>query len=55
MVAKKVILMAFTPDYTEGDLSASVIDIIVKGILTVGTFVTIIVLIMLYNYVRRRL
>ena len=47
--------MAYTPDYAEGDLSSSVVDIIVKGILTVGTFVTIIVLIMIYNYVRRKL
>lgn len=47
--------MAYTPDYAEGDLSNSVVDIIVKGILTVGTFITIIVLLMIWNFLKKRL
>lgn len=46
--------MAYTPDYTEGDLSSSIIDIIVKVVITVGIFATLIVLILIYNFVRKR-
>jgi len=46
--------MAFTPDYTESDLSSSIIDIIVKVILSVGIFATLIVLLMLFVYLRKR-
>ena len=47
--------MAYTPDYTEGDLSSSIVDIIVKVVLTVGTFITIIVLLMMYSYLKKKL
>lgn len=46
--------MAYTPDYSEGDLSSSVIDIIVKGIVTLGLFATIIVLILLWGFLKKR-
>jgi len=47
--------MAYTPDYTESDLSASIVDTIVKVILVVGTFITIIVLVMIWNFLKKRL
>ena len=47
--------MAYTPSYTEGDLSSSIVDIIVKAILVIGTFITIIVLVAMYGYVKKRL
>ena len=46
--------MAYTADYTESDLSNSVIDTIVAAIIVVGQFVTIIVLIFLYNWMKKR-
>lgn len=36
--------MAYTPDYTSSDLSASAINTIAVGILTVGTFASILTL-----------
>jgi len=47
--------MAYTPDYSEGDLSSSIIDIIVKVILTVGIFATLIVLLLIYNFAKKKL
>lgn len=47
--------MAYTPDYTEGDLSASVVDTIVKAIIVVGTFITIIMLVFIWNFLKKRL
>ena len=46
--------MAYTPDYTEGDLSSSIVDIIVKVIVTVGIFTTIIVLLFVWGYLKKR-
>lgn len=47
--------MAYTPDYTESDLSNSIIDTIVKVIITVSTFATLIVLIMLFNWMKKQM
>ncbi|MCJ7768166.1 hypothetical protein MUP79_07225 [Candidatus Bathyarchaeota archaeon] len=47
--------MAYTPDYTEGNLSDSIIDTIVKVVITVSTFATLIVLIMLYGWLKGHL
>lgn len=47
--------MAYTPDYTEADLSSSIIDIIVKVILTVGIFATLIVLLYMFSYLKKKL
>lgn len=46
--------MAYTPDYSEGDLSASVIDVIVKIFIGVGVFAFLIVLVLLVNWARTR-
>ena len=46
--------MAYTPDYTESDLSASIVDIIVKGILVFGTFITIIILLFVWKTVKKQ-
>jgi len=48
-------LMAYTPDYAEGDLSNSIIDTIVKVIITVSTFVTLIVLVLLWGWLKRNM
>lgn len=47
--------MVYTPDYTETDLSASIVDVIVKSILVVGTFITIIMLVVIYGFVKKRM
>jgi len=47
--------MAYTPDYAEGDLSNSIIDTIVKVIITVSTFVTLIVLVLLWGWLKRNM
>jgi len=47
--------MAYSPDYTESDLSASTIDIIVKVILTIGTFATLIVLVYMFAFLKRKI
>ena len=46
--------MAYTPDYTESDLSSSIVDVIVKVILVVGTFITIIVLLMIWKFLKKQ-
>lgn len=46
--------MVYTPDYSEGDLSSSIVDIIVKVILTIGTFITIIMLVLIYNFLKKK-
>lgn len=46
--------MAYTADYSESDISSSVIDIIVKIVLTVGLFATIIVLLFLYTFLKNK-
>ena len=46
--------MAYNASYAEGDIAESVINTIVKGLLTVGTLITVIVVVSLYVWVRRR-
>ena len=46
--------MTYTPDYSEGDLSSSIIDIIVKVIVTIGIFTTIIVLLFIWGYLKKK-
>jgi len=46
--------MAYTPDYTESDLSSGIIDLIVKIILAVGIFTTLIVLILIFKYLKKK-
>ena len=47
--------MAYEATYEEGDIAEAVINTIVKGIITVGTLITVVVVVMLYTYVRKRL
>jgi hypothetical protein len=47
--------MAYTPDYTESDMSASIIDTVVKVLILFGTFATLIVLIMLFVWVKKKI
>lgn len=47
--------MAYTPDYSEGDLSSSIIDVIVKAVITVGIFATLIVLLLMWNWMKKRI
>jgi len=43
--------MAYVPDYTAGDMSASIINTLVTIILVVGAFAAVIALILLYRFV----
>jgi len=46
--------MAYTASYTEADLSASVIDTVIKVFIIIGQFITLIVLLLLYNWMKKR-
>lgn len=41
-------------DYQEGDLSDATISTIVKAFIVIGQFVVLIVLIMLYNWIKKK-
>lgn len=45
--------MSYNSTYSEGDISASVVNTIAKVLITVGTLITVIVVVMLYTWVRR--
>jgi hypothetical protein len=45
--------MAYSANYTEADISASVVNTIAKVLITVGTLITVIVVVMLYSWVRK--
>ena len=47
--------MAYNSTYDEGDIAESVVNTIVKGLITVGTLVTVVVVVALYVWIRRRL
>jgi len=47
--------MAYNASYQEGDIAAGVINTIVKMLITVGTLVTVIVVVMLYSWFRKKL
>jgi len=47
--------MAYNASYDEGDISEGVINTIVKGLITVGTFATLIVVVVLYTWARKNL
>jgi len=46
--------MAYTAEYTEGDLSASVIDTVIKVFIIIGQFITLIVILLLYNWMKKK-
>jgi len=45
--------MAYNSSYEEGDIAEAVINTIVKGLITVGTLVVVIVVVWLYTWVRK--
>lgn len=47
--------MAYNASYEEGDIAEAVINTIVKAVVTIGTLITVVVVVMLYNYVKKRL
>lgn len=47
--------MAYNASYDEGDVAESVINTIVKMLVTVATLVTVIVVVMLYSWLRKNL
>lgn len=47
--------MAYTPDYTADDLSAVTVDGIVKIFVAIVSFATLVGLILLYGWLRKRM
>lgn len=47
--------MAYSAVYEEGDIAEGTLNIIVKGILTVSSFLTLIVVVFLYIWVRKHM
>ena len=47
------VFTGFTPDYTEEDLATATISTITKGIITIGIFITIIVIAFIINFIRK--
>lgn len=45
--------MAYNASYEEGDIAEAVISTLVKALVTVGTLVTVIVVIFMYGWVKR--
>lgn len=45
--------MAYNSTYSEGDISASVVNTIAKVLITVGTLITVIVVVFLYSWVKK--
>jgi len=46
--------MAYNASYSEADLSASVIDSIIKIFIVVGQFIILIVIILLYRWAKKK-
>ena len=47
--------MAYNSSYDEGDIAESVVNTIVKALITLGTLITVIVVVSLWVWIRRRL
>lgn len=47
--------MAYNASYEEGDIAEATINTLVKGLVTVGTLVTVIVVVWLYAYIRKKM
>lgn len=45
--------MAYNASYEEGDIAEGVINGLVKGFITIGSFATLIVVVLLYKWVRK--
>jgi len=46
--------MAYTAQYDEADLSASVIDTVIKVFIIVGQFITLIVILFLWAWLKKK-
>lgn len=46
--------MAYNSTYAEGDIATASLDGIIKVILTVGSLITIVVLIAMYTYFKKK-
>lgn len=46
--------MAYTPNYSETDLTSSITDGIVKIILTISSFITLIVVIAIFVWLKKK-
>jgi len=47
--------MAFNATYDESDLTEATVNTIVKGILTVGTLIVVIVVVSLYVWLKKKI
>lgn len=47
--------MAYNASYTDADIASSVVDTIVKAVLTIGTLIVVIVVTMLYVWIRKKM
>ena len=47
--------MVYNATYDEGDLGESVVNTIVKAVLTIGSLITVVVVIFLYVWVRKKM
>lgn len=47
--------MAYNQQYEEGDIAEGIINFIVKGIIVVGIFAVLIVLVLLYGWFRKKI
>lgn len=47
--------MAYNASYAEGDIATATVNTIVKAVLTIGTLITVIVITMLYVWLRKKM
>lgn len=47
--------MAYNSTYEEGDIAGATINLIVKIVLSVGTLITLVVVVFLYSFVKKKL
>lgn len=46
--------MSYNASYEEADIAEAVINTIVKALITVGTLVTVVVVVFMYQWVKKR-
>jgi len=46
--------MSYNASYSEGDLSASVLDTIIKIAIVFGQFITLVVIIFIYRFIKQK-
>ena len=47
--------MAYNASYDEADIAEATINTIVKVLITIGTLITVVVVVMLYSYVKKKI